>query len=138
MFSNLRALLRSWLLSPARWMSAGGRLAGLSLPARVMFILLIFLILCVVGFYTGRYLTTDEAAFSSLFEARFVIPLLVCVIALPITAYYATRFWLETPPSDFPDIDEAWGLGVAALGRAGLDIHQFVKFLLEDIFYFSG
>lgn len=124
MLSRLFNYLRSWLTSPARWLSATGRLAGLTLPARVMFILLIFLILCVVGFYVGRYYTTDEATFGSLFEARFVLPLLVCVIALPVTAYYATRFWLETPPSEFPDIDDAWQQGIASLGRAGLDVHQ--------------
>ena len=39
--------------TPSRRSSAAGRVAGLSLPARVMVVLLIFLVLCVVGFFVA-------------------------------------------------------------------------------------
>ena len=112
------------LMSPARWISGVGRLAGLSIPARVMLVLAIFLVVVAVGYYVILWNQTDRTYFWDRLTLRFLVPLTVCLVALPVTAYYATRFWLETPPSEFPDIDESWKLGLEAVARAGIDITE--------------
>lgn len=111
-------------MAPANWLSGAGRLARLSLPGRVMLVLFLFVVMVILGYYIILWQRNDSTTFWAQLSAPILIPLLVVSIALPVTAFYATKFWLETPPSEFPDIDEAWRLGIAGLSRAGIDIGE--------------
>ncbi len=124
MFSQLITYIRNVLLTPATWIVTAGRWTRISLPARVMVILFIFVLLMEIGYVVIRKLNEPDASLWGNFP-----PFLIIVIALPVSAYYATRFWLETPPSEFPDIDEAWNMGLDALAKAGIEIDDVPLYL---------
>lgn len=105
---------------------------GWSLPTRVAVILAIFLALCVIGYYVASW-GAPGAVSDPKTDPRFIVSWLVLLIAIPIAAYYAVRSWLETEPSQYPDLDEAWNLGVAAIARAGLNIDQCPLYLATGI-----
>lgn len=122
MFSQLITYIRNVLLTPATWIVTAGRWTRISLPARVMIILFIFVLLMEIGYVVIRKFNEPDVSLWGSFP-----PFLIIVIALPVSAYYATRFWLETPPSEFPDIDEAWNMGLDALAKAGIEIVFLVR-----------
>lgn len=105
---------------------------GWSLPTRVAVILAIFLALCVIGYYVAAWIAPG-AVFDPKTDPRFIISWLVLLVTIPIAAYYAVRSWLETEPSQYPDIDEAWNLGAAAIARAGINIDQCPLYLATGI-----
>lgn len=122
-----------WLLAaPARWMGSVRGSFGWSLPTRVAVILAIFLMLCVIGYYVASW-GAPGAVSDPKTDPRFIISWLLLLVAIPIAAYYAVRAWLETEPSQYPDLDEAWNLGATAIARAGIDIDQCPLFLATGI-----
>lgn len=128
MFSQLITYIRNILLTPATWIATAGRWMRVSLPVRVMIILFIFVLIMEISYIVVRSINEPEETLWGLFPPFFVI-----VIVLPISAYYATRFWLETPPSDTPDIDEAWNLGLEALAKAGIEIDDIPLYLTMGV-----
>ncbi len=130
---NWLAIPLRWLLAaPARWMGSVRGVFGWSLPTRVAVILAIFLVLCVLGYFVASSYAPN-AVFDPKRDWRFIVSLLVLVIAIPISAYYAVRSWLESEPSQYPDLDEAWSLGAAAIARAGVNVDQCPLFLATGI-----
>lgn len=111
------------LATPARWMGRVRGAFGWSLPLRVAVILAIFLGLCVIGYYVASWGATGAVSDPKT-DPRFIVSWLVLLIAIPIAAYYAVRSWLEVEPSQFPDLDEAWNAGMAAIARAGISIDE--------------
>lgn len=105
---------------------------GWSLPTRVAVILAIFLALCVIGYYVASW-GAPGAVSDPKTDPRFIISWLVLLVAIPIAAYYAVRSWLETEPSQYPDLDEAWSLGSAAIARAGINIDQCPLYLATGV-----
>ena len=105
---------------------------GWSLPTRVAAILAIFLALCVIGYYVASW-GAQGAVSDPKTDPRFIVSWLVLLIAIPIAAYYAVRSWLETEPSQYPDLDDAWNLGAAAISRAGINIDQCPLYLATGI-----
>lgn len=101
---------------------------GWSLPTRVAAILAVFLVLCVIGYYVASWRALGAVSDPKT-DPKFIVSWLVLLVAIPIAAYYAVRSWLETEPSQFPDVDEAWNLGAAAIARAGINIDQCPLYL---------
>ncbi len=122
--SWLAAPFRWLLAAPAKWLGKARGFFGWSLPTRVAVILTIFLIVCVIGYYTASAFIDEKAVFTPKLELRFIASWLLLLIAIPVAAYFAVRSWLETEPSQFPDIDQAWAQGLSALAQAGTDIDQ--------------
>ena len=111
--------LFSW---PARFLGFPKRLLGLSLPARVAWVLAIFLVLCVTG-YSG--LVVFREGWSGLWDRLnpgYFLLMLLLLFGLPTAAYWTARYWIEVESSAFPDIDAAWKAGLDSIGKAGIDL----------------
>ncbi len=110
--------------------SAPRRLMGMSLPARVALVTAILLLVCAIVAFVSLLLTEDAAHFWNYFEGwrKWVIPALLIVI--PLVVYFAVKSWLEGEVSQYPDIDEAWHEGLAALRENGLDLADMPLFLV--------
>ena len=98
------------------------RLLGLSLPARVAFVLAVFLILCVVGYSGWVAMREGLSGLWDRFQPRFALPVILLLIGLPAAAYWTTRYWIEVESSAYPDIDAAWNAGLEALAKSGIDL----------------
>lgn len=120
-----------WLFSlPLSIISAPRRLFGLSLPARVAWLTALLLLFCAVAAFVSVLLTEDRADTWN-YWWRWQTPVLVLLlIAIPPVVYYAVRSWLEGEVSRYPDIDEAWQAGLAALAENGLDPTELPLFLI--------
>jgi hypothetical protein len=130
---NWLAIPFRWLLAaPARWMGSVRGFLGWSLQLRVAIMLFVFLLLCVVGYYVASW-NSDDAVADPKFHPRFILSWLVLLIAIPVAAYYAVRAWLETEPSQYPDLDEAWQQGVTAISKAGINIDECPLFLATGV-----
>ncbi len=122
-----------WLLrAPARWMGSVRGFFGWSLQFRVAVILFVFLMLCILGYYIASW-NSDDAVADPKSDPRFILSWLVLMFAIPTAAFYAVRAWLETEPSQYPDLDEAWEQGVAAISKAGINIDECPLFLATGI-----
>jgi hypothetical protein len=84
----------------------------------------------------------DQAIGGSLrrFLVERAIPILILTIVLPIIIYVGVRYWNRVEESEFPDINEAWHAGIAALQNIGMTIDSAPLFLilgstaLEEVF----
>ena len=119
----ITAPIRVLLRLPAYMVAAPRRVFGLSLPVRIAVVLLIFLILCAI---TGVVLAIRDSRVESelLRRPSFIFAVIVLLTLIPIAVYYTIRAWLEPIPSRFPDIDEAWKAGVAAMRENGVNVHK--------------
>ncbi|QDV25563.1 hypothetical protein [Aureliella helgolandensis] len=124
----------SWILTaPARWLGRARGFLGWSLPMRVAVLLALFLGLCVVGYYVASLWLADNAVADPKTDPRFILSWLVLLVTIPVAAFFAVRSWLESEPTQFPDIDEAWRQGLAAVGRAGIELDQCPLFLATGV-----
>ncbi|MCA9133061.1 MAG: hypothetical protein KDA45_07890, partial [Planctomycetales bacterium] len=116
---------------PARWLGNARGFLGWSLPTRVALILALFLTLCVCGVYLIAWFG-EKTAFDP-FDGRFIFSWLLLLVAIPVASYFAVKAWLESEPSQYPDLDQAWEQGLTALGRAGLNIDRCPLFFATGI-----
>ena len=117
------------LLSPAKLFAPLGRLARISLPAKVAILLFIFLIIGVTFAIVANYLHTPTRAEFSLWN-KYWLGIAILVLVIPVVVYYALRLWLEGEVSPYPDIDRAWKAGLAELHQQGIDLSQTPLFLV--------
>ncbi|MEO1498410.1 MAG: hypothetical protein AAFV43_14795 [Planctomycetota bacterium] len=121
-----------WLISgPARLIGLPRRLFGLSLPARVAWALGLGLAIMTLG--VALYLIfgrDDLAAAETLYRPSVIATTVLVLIAAPTTAYFLLKLWIEGDVARFPDIDDAWSAGMAALEQQGIDPTQRPIFLL--------
>ncbi len=127
---HLLTPLRMIFYAPGRLIGKSRRFAALSLPARVAILLSIFLVLCTISAYVAFLLSSESAHWSTWFEFKRIMVLLGLLVAIPVVAYLAVRFWLEGEVAQFPDIEKAWKEGLAELERNGLDINGIPLFLI--------
>ena len=114
----------------ARMVTSPRRLLDISLPARVAYLLAFFLVLCAILAYVAFAFSDDVAARATWYHPSRIAIIIGLVIAIPVVVYRALLLWLEGDPSDFPDIDEAWDAGVAALEENGLLLDELPIFLV--------
>lgn len=120
-----------WILNgPARWLGKARGAWGWSMPLRVAVVLSIFLALCIIGYYVASYFAPDATSAPKSTDAWFIGLLFLLWIAVPVSAYFAVRAWLETEPTEYPDIDTAWNEGIRAIGRAGLNLDEIPFYLV--------
>ncbi len=120
--------IRALFMSPKKVFSTGGRLFGISLPARVAVLVWFFLVIIAVIFFVIGYKLPDSAFAEANRWARWCIVILVMVI--PLILYHVLKLWLEGDVSPFEDIEKAWNEGVLELERQGLDLSQIPLFLI--------
>ncbi len=121
-FSTLLSPFTRLFSGPARFLGLPKRLLGLSLPARVAWVLGLFLVLCVVGYLSFVVYREGSSGLWDRFHHYFALPIVLLLFGLPTAAYWTTRFWIEVESSQFPDIDAAWAAGYEALAKAGIDL----------------
>lgn len=63
----------------------------------------------------------------------WVTVMVLLIVALPVSTYYLIRLWLEGDVSKYPDIDQAWDEGVAALAEQGLDVTDLPLFVVLGV-----
>lgn len=131
-------MLLDWILAPLRWLSswplkligAPKRLMGLTFPARVAVLLALFqILLTVVALVCLNYLNRRPR----LMVETSIWSLLVIVVlwfAVPLAVYQTLKLWLQGEQSRYPEIDQAWKLGMEALQRNGVDLEQVPIFLI--------
>ncbi len=122
--------LRAMLSAPGRLISSSRRVAGLSLPARVVLLVALFLVICVVATLLAFYHTQDRSFVKAKLTPDFVAVVVALLVLIPLVLYKALKLWLEGEVSPFPDIDHAWRAGLAELDRQGLDPLQIPIFLI--------
>lgn len=121
-----------WLFSLPMWVvSTPRRVLGLSLPARAALFVAVVLFALQLTVVISIVLNPDGLAdlWAYLKSATFYITLPLCFV-IPVVVFFWLRLWLEGDVSRFPDIDEAWNEGMAALQEQSLDIGSIPLFLV--------
>lgn len=121
-----------WLLALPMWVvSTPRRVMGLSLPARAALFVAIVLFCLVLTVVISVALNPDGIAELLAYVKRplFYVALGLSIV-IPIIVYYWLRLWLEGDVSRFPDIDEAWKAGLAALQEQSIDIGSTPLFIV--------
>jgi len=127
-FDRMLYPVRAFFSSPGRIFASGKRVFGVSLPARVAIFLFLFLVVCVVVSFLV-FAKTEGRPFVAA-KMRYLVVIVVLVIAIPLVVYKLLRVWLEGDVSPFSDIDHAWNAGIAELKRHGLDLAETPLFLV--------
>jgi len=129
----------AFLLTPVRWIlalpmwvvSTPRRVMGLSLPARAALFVAVVLFGLVLTVVISVALNPDGLAELRNYVQRSLFYLAVGLsIVIPIIVFFWLRLWLEGDVSRFPDIDEAWNAGLAALHEQSLDVGSIPLFLV--------
>ncbi len=116
---------------PASIISAPGRFLGMTLPTRVALVVaLSLLIVSVVYFILKLRDPVRSGLWDFLGDALIVI---VLIIVTAIVARIVVKTWLEKDYSRFPEIDEAWNAGIAALRAQGIEIVDTPVFLILGV-----
>ncbi len=123
--------LRTLVYAPGRLLSSGRKVLGLSLPARVAWVVALLLVICVViEFVVYRY-NPQRPFFRALTQhPGYLAGIAVLLVLIPLVVYHAVKLWLRGDVSPYEDIDKAWQAGVAELERQGLDPSQIPIFLV--------
>ncbi len=129
-FNLLTAPFRFLFQLPSYFFSAPQRLMGMSLPARVAILIALFLFLCTISALVVVLVTEDAADFRMWFLRWELILVVALLFIIPTVVYYGVKLWLEGDLSRFPDIDEAWNEGLAALAERGVDLNDLPIFLV--------
>ena len=130
LFQWITAPFRLLFHVPLAMISAPRRVMGLSLPARVAWITAVLLLICAVAAFVSTLLTEDGAD-SWNYWLRWETPVVfLLLVAIPLVVYFAVRSWLEGEVSRYPDIDQAWRAGLAALQEQGLELSELPVFLV--------
>ncbi|MBI3466958.1 MAG: hypothetical protein HY000_28420 [Planctomycetes bacterium] len=106
------------------------RLFALSLPAKVAWLLAVFLVLCVVTVWIAFLRDPNLVPWRHSWTVWRLLVVLALVVAIPPVVYRALRLWLEGEDSRFADIDFAWKAGVDELQRGGLSLQEIPIFLV--------
>ena len=122
--------LRAALAAPGRICTPLRRLLNLSLPARVAMLAAVFLLICVIAAFATFYWTPNHASWNYWIAPWRVSVIVVLTVAIPLVIYKTLNLWLEGEASPFPDINQAWKAGMAALEEKGLDLSQAALFLI--------
>src|SRR5688572_20629690 len=105
----------------------------MSPPARAAALVALSLVACTTAVVL-KYIINDEVPHGEiLLNPRWIIPVVVVLIATPTATYYFVRLWLEGDVSQFPDIDRAWDEGLAALAEKGIRLTEYPLYLLLGV-----
>ena len=99
----------------------------------LLILLIVFLIAITVGlWFVNRYYRVEDDLLSPVRGLHpYWLPLLfLLVIAGAGLGYWFFKLLTDPPSGEFPDIDDAWAEGVAALDRAGIDAREVPLFLV--------
>jgi len=125
---RLTAPFRIIFRVPAYILSTPRRLWGLSLPLRVAIVVGLLMVCGAVIALLMYFLNRGTPELSN-WLPTFAI-LLVLSIVVPFVVYYAVKYWLMGEISPWPEIDDAWAAGMAALGKHRMDISSVPVFLI--------
>jgi hypothetical protein len=106
------------------------RLLALSLPAKVAWLLAVFLVLCVITVWVAFLRDPNLVPWQHSWTVWRSLAVLALVLIIPPVVYRALRLWLEGEDSRFADIDFAWKAGVDELERGGLGLQNIPIFLV--------
>lgn len=122
--------LRLLFAAPGRLFASGKRVLGLSVPARIAWLVAVLLTVCVMISFLAFWSSTGRPFPQSKFRAVYLITVLLLVVVIPVIVYHVLRLWLEGEVSPFTDIDKAWNAGLAELENQGIDLQQTPLFLI--------
>ncbi len=118
------------LSAPLRLLSAPQYLWGMSLPTRIALVVFVCLLLASVALFywahPGGYKIFGP-------DGVWLLTIIGLVIAIPLAVRHVIKLWLEGPPSQFPDIDKAWQIGMDELDSRGLNIFEIPVFLVHGL-----
>lgn len=127
-----------YLTLPLRWVayfptwfiSTPAKLFGISLPARIGCLVWFLLVSCtVVAVVAIAWNEQTPSLWSYVFSLSFLLAIVLCFV-IPFVVYYWLRLWLEGGVSRFPDIEDAWNQGLAALTASRLDMGSLPVYLI--------
>ena len=116
---------------PASIISAPGRFMGMTLPTRVAIVVAFALLLVSVVYFILKRFDPDPPGFQEYLRDGLIVFALIVVTA--IVARMAVKTWLEKDYSRFPEIDQAWNAGSAALRGQGVDVIDTPVFLVLGV-----
>jgi hypothetical protein len=122
--------LRALLYAPSRLFSGSRRLLGMSLPARIAWLMAFSLVLGAIVAVIAFYYTNDHTFPLAKFGWFYNLVVVLLIIIIPIVLYVALKLWLEGEISPFPDIDHAWKAGLAELQQHAIDLRETPLFLM--------
>ena len=119
------------LLYPFRWVANLPRaFVGLSLAARIAWLVAVFLVICVICSYAAFYVSPDRSPWEIWWRPGRIAMIAGLLVAIPFIVYAALNLWLQGDASRFPDIDFAWKAGVQELERHGIKLTDAPIFLM--------
>lgn len=128
LLARITGPIRSLFSSPLRLLSNPGRLLGFSLPTRVAIFVAVVLVIGIGALVWLRY--RDQGLAREAFAWWVWLMLLVVVVAIPLMVRHLVQLFLIGPQSPYPEIDEAFWAGVAAMEEQGLDPDEVPIFLV--------
>ena len=105
----------------------------LSTHAWAALVLGIFLLVLVLVAWTIFSLSPTHVPWRHAMPWPRIISVVALVFLVPLTFYWALRFWLVGYRSRFPDVDHAWNAGLQALARNGISLRDAPVFLILGI-----
>ncbi|MEM9657989.1 MAG: hypothetical protein AAF961_06465, partial [Planctomycetota bacterium] len=130
---TLTAPFRFLLRGPTYLIGAPQRIFGMSPPARAAVLVALALVLCTLAVVIVFTIRDDVVHADVLRDPKWISAVIAVLIATPIATYYLVRLWLEADVSQFPDIDQAWEEGIAALDNQGIDPTDLPLFLVVGV-----
>jgi hypothetical protein len=127
------APFRFLLKGPTTLIAAPRKIWGMSPPARAAALLEVFLVLCTAVVVVTFVWREGFADVGRPQQIKWTLAIVALLVATPIATYYLVRLWLEGDVSKYPDIDEAWDAGVAALAEHGLDVTDLPLYVVVGV-----
>ncbi len=130
LIDSLTYPIRALMYLPRVFFSPARKLACLSLPARIAWLVALFLVISTITAFVGFYVSADRAPWNYWVRPIRLATIALLLVLIPWLVYQVLRLWLEGERSLFPDIDYAWRAGLEELARCDIDLAQVPVFLV--------
>jgi len=91
----------------------------------------LFFLLCVVAVvWIAFFLDPNNLPWRHAISWGRIASVILLALAIPLVVYFSLRLWLEGEKALYPEIDNAWAAGIAALEEQGLDIRDMALYVI--------
>jgi hypothetical protein len=103
----------------------------MSLPTRIALVIFICLLIGSIALFYWAHPGGGFKIWGP--DGMYLLTIAGLVIAIPLVVRHVIKLWLEGPPSQFPDIDKAWKIGMDELESRGINMFEVPVFLVHGM-----
>lgn len=101
-----------------------------TVPGCAAFTVLLFLLTVVAAVWIAFLLDPNNLPWRHAIGWGRITLVILLALAIPLVVYFALRLWLEGERALYPEIDNAWAAGIAALEEQGLDLRDMALYVI--------